>query len=464
MRPHYGPRLAGALRRLRARRTPRTGTDARMLGRARFRLALWYTGVLAGALIVFGAILYAVVHQALLHPIDQRLTQSARRISIFWQTKEPAWRCPPYRFHARFGTTYWACFAGDGTLLGVSDPTTITPLFYDRSLVTAALRSGMAGATVSGAAESGAMALRAVSVAGPSGTGLLGVALVGVPVQGTMDALQVLLTRLLALGLLILVVASLGGAFLAHRALIPVRDAFTRQQTFIAHASHELRTPITLLRADAEVLLRGRARFAPDDAELLEDIAAEALHMGSLAEHLLALARLDAGQLHLERDIVDLAQSATALVRRVQAYAAGLGVRVTADVAAPVLVLGDRGLLEQAVLVLLDNAVKYNHAGGTVQVRACVLPGAPGTARVEVCDTGIGIAAEHLPHLGERFYRVDTARSRETGGAGLGLAIAMGIAHAHDGTLTLASAPVRGTTVTLALPAMRQAAHPGRGA
>ncbi|GAC1687416.1 MAG: hypothetical protein NVS9B9_09510 [Ktedonobacteraceae bacterium] len=106
-------------------------------------------------------------------------------------------------------------------------------------------------------------------------------------------------------------------------------------------------------------------------------------------------------------------------------------------------------LLEQALLVLLDNAIKYNRPGGQVTVRTSVHDG---KAHLEVCDTGIGIAAEHLPHLYERFYRVDKARSREAGGTGLGLSIAQHIAAIHDGTLTLSSIPNQGTTVTLLLP------------
>jgi signal transduction histidine kinase len=113
------------------------------------------------------------------------------------------------------------------------------------------------------------------------------------------------------------------------------------------------------------------------------------------------------------------------------------------------LVIGDLTLLEQAVLALLDNAIKYNCHGGQVTVQT---EQKQGQAILEVCDTGIGIAGEHLPHLGERFYRVDKARSRQAGGTGLGLSIAQGIAMAHGGTLTLTSIPDHGTTVTLALP------------
>src|SRR5204862_3618984 len=113
------------------------------------------------------------------------------------------------------------------------------------------------------------------------------------------------------------------------------------------------------------------------------------------------------------------------------------------------IVIGDPILLEQAVLALLDNAIKYNRPGGRVMVRTEVKDE---QALLEVSDTGIGIASEHLSHLGERFYRVDKARSREGGGTGLGLSIVRGIARAHGGTLRLTSIPNQGTTRTLTLP------------
>jgi signal transduction histidine kinase len=113
-----------------------------------------------------------------------------------------------------------------------------------------------------------------------------------------------------------------------------------------------------------------------------------------------------------------------------------------------VIVLGDGEALEQVALILLDNAIKYTPAGGTITVRTARVDG---RAEVVVQDTGIGIPSEHLPHLGERFYRVDKARSREAGGAGLGLAIAFRIAEAHGGSVQIDSAPGRGTSAVLSL-------------
>ena len=142
-----------------------------------------------------------------------------------------------------------------------------------------------------------------------------------------------------------------------------------------------------------------------------------------------------------------------------QALAGQTKISIEVDTDERAVVIGDPALLEQAVLALLDNAINYNRAGGRVMVRTAVKDE---QALLEVEDTGIGIATEHLSHLGERFYRVDKARSREAGGTGLGLSIVRGIARAHGGTLRLSSIPDQGTTVTLTLPLAHRTASARR--
>jgi signal transduction histidine kinase len=186
-----------------------------------------------------------------------------------------------------------------------------------------------------------------------------------------------------------------------------------------------------------------------EDAELLEDIVTETDHMSTLATNMLTLARLDNNSSHREHEVINLTTIALAGVRRVQALADQSGIALQVESKDTALVIGDPTLLEQAVLVLLDNAIKYNRHGGRVTVGTAVKDK---YAFLEVSDTGIGIDAEHLPHLGERFYRVDKSRSREAGGTGLGLSIARSIAVVHGGTLNLTSIPDQGTTVTLKLP------------
>jgi signal transduction histidine kinase len=175
--------------------------------------------------------------------------------------------------------------------------------------------------------------------------------------------------------------------------------------------------------------------------------------MSNLASNLLTLARLDSGTMHREHEVVNLAALAQEGARRAQALAEQRSVTLQVESSGDTYVIGDPVLLEQAMLALLDNAIKYNQQGGRVVLRTGEQDG---KALLEVRDTGIGIHAEHLPHLGERFYRVDKARSREAGGTGLGLSIAQRIARVHDGQLTLSSVPEQGTTVTITLPAVRE--------
>lgn len=168
--------------------------------------------------------------------------------------------------------------------------------------------------------------------------------------------------------------------------------------------------------------------------------------MDRLAANLLTLARLDAGSFHLESEAVDLSAVAASAVRRLAPLARDKGLAVSEDYAAEAVVLGDREALEQAALILVENAIKYTDRDGHVTVRTATRDG---HSELIVEDTGVGIPPEALPHLGQRFYRVDQARSRDAGGAGLGLAIAFGIASAHGGSISIRSTPGHGMTAAL---------------
>lgn len=443
-------RLSGPLARLAPRR-PADPAEALFHG-IRWRLTATYAAVLAGILLLSGLLLYATMNEVLLGPVNDTLRTSANQISTLWQTTpqlDPRYVCP-VPSSAIQNVPYVECFAeGKVGVLQIPPP----DAFTDPSLIQAALHSRTSDATDTVNAGSGLGAIRryALAVHYPNGDGdVLGVVQVGMPIQGQLTALRVLAILLLLLGVLTLAGAMLGGILLSWRALAPARLAFERQQAFIGDAAHELRTPLTLLRANAEVLLRGRERLDPEDALLLEDIVAEAGHMSRLATSMLELARLDASARPLERDVHDLAELGRAVSGRAQSLAKEAGLTLAVEAPMPVLVLGERVQLEELVLILLDNAIKYNVPGGSVTLS--VTRDGP-LARLAVRDTGPGIAAEHLARLGERFYRVDKARSRELGGAGLGLAIARRIAAAHGGMLVFESAPSRGTTVTLTLPA-----------
>jgi len=428
--------------------------EAALFAGIRRRLTLSYTLVLASLLVLFGVALYVGASWALFHDIDNSLAKIASEKATQLQASsiDPA---PPCGYDHQ--NVIWECLDQNGRVLANSRAaadlfSSVDTSLTAGSILTDTIHSGQVLDTIDAGSDIGAVRRYAVDVPDPAGNGYLGVVIVGAVVQGEVTALQILLILLLILGVITLLASAFGGLFLSRRALAPARLAVARQQAFIADASHELRTPITLVRADAEVLLRGGDRLDLDDRALLQDIVTEAEHMGTLTTNLLTLARLDAGRLQVEREIVDLRDIARAVVRRASPLAAEAGIALqTADTeeTGRTLVVGDRFLLEQAALILLDNAIKYNRPGGGVTVTS---RSTQRQAILEVRDTGVGIAAEHLPHLTERFYRVDKARSREAGGAGLGLSIAQGIADRLGGSLILNSDPGRGTTATLTLP------------
>jgi signal transduction histidine kinase len=430
----------------------------------RMRLTLWYCGVLGAALLFFGLTLYLCAQYYILAPAqndvsmrahDQaRQWQSSSYVSCYQDADNP--KGPPGANAAGDGYAMnkndmaLACFDPNGNIMRQGLDTSIPEAVLKTDLVKTALRQGVANDCVNEGNTVGTMYLYALVVQNPQGNGIKGVVLVGENVQTQQDAISLLLTLLLSVGGATLLISALGGLFLANRALVPAHLAWINQQRFIGDASHELRTPLTLLRADAEVLLRGRSHMDAEDAFLLEDIVAEANHMTTIATNLLTLARLDSTtDTHQEHEVIHLADIARAGVRRVQALADEAAVSIQMDIKHDASIIGDPKLLDQAVLVVLDNAIKYNRRDGSIFVRTTI---EAGKAILEVRDTGIGIAAEHLPYLGERFYRVDKARSREAGGTGLGLSIARGIAIAHGGSLTVTSLPQQSTTVTLKLP------------
>ncbi len=432
--------------------------EATLFQGLRIRLTLWYCGVLGAALVVFSMALYLGAQHFLFTPIEDEITARAHIRVAQWLTVSPGLACSFFIPLERLGPAQptpeiVACFDQNGILLQDENTALLPPAFLANTIAKTALQEGVATDIVDAGGTIGHIYRYAQAVPGP--TGSLGVVLIGMPIEHQEAELSLLLTLLLAIGGITLLGAGLGGLFLANRALVPTRLAWANQQRFIADASHELHTPLTLLRADAEVLLRNREHLATEDAALLEDIVVEASHMATLATSMLTLARLDNHSSHQEYDVVNLAEIALAGARRVEVLANQMEVSIQVEnivekTGIPY-VIGDPTMLEQAVLVLLDNAIKYNRRGGHVMVRTAIQQG---QAILEVHDTGIGIAAEHLPHLGERFYRVDKARSREAGGTGLGLSIARGIALAHHGTLTLTSIPEQGTTAMLQFPAL----------
>jgi signal transduction histidine kinase len=237
-------------------------------------------------------------------------------------------------------------------------------------------------------------------------------------------------------GVLGLALTVAGSLFLTGRALAPAREAFERQHRFVADASHELRTPLALLRLEAEDLGE-RLNAVQETRPLIRQVD----RIGRLVESLLSLARMDEGDTKLEREPVPL--QALIETARVQAERlAAPGVRVEYSTAPNLWVHGDPDRLRQVLLILVDNASRATTEGGSIRLDA--EPDRGGVV-ISVADTGQGIPAEQLPRVFERFYRVDTARSRESGGSGLGLSIAREIVTAHGGEIWLESEVGKGT-------------------
>jgi heavy metal sensor kinase len=225
-------------------------------------------------------------------------------------------------------------------------------------------------------------------------------------------------------------------------------EAFQQSKRFVADASHELRTPLTILRGELEELA-GDSALAADQRERIGSLLEEAERLTRIVEQLLTISRLDAGEAQAEAVTCDLAGLAVSTAEQMAQLAEDRRIAVTCEAEGPVLVQGDRARLKQVVVNLLDNAVKYTPVGGEITLRVSVQGG---TAVLEVADTGIGIPAEALPHVFERFFRVDQSRSRDPDGAGLGLAIVKAICLAHGGGAEAESVPGRGSRFRVRLP------------
>jgi heavy metal sensor kinase len=223
--------------------------------------------------------------------------------------------------------------------------------------------------------------------------------------------------------------------------------AFAHQARFTSDASHELRTPVSVVLTQTQTAL-ARERDASEYREALQACQRAAQRMRKLTHSLLALARLDAGQDPMRREEMDLSRVTRECVEMVRPLAAERNVELRCDLP-PVPCPGDAERVSQVATNLLSNAIQFNHPGGEVRVSTRA---ENGVAVLSVADTGQGIPTQDLPHIFERFYRVDQSRSGAQGGTGLGLAISKAIVDAHSGSIEVFSQPGAGSTFTVKLP------------
>ena len=220
---------------------------------------------------------------------------------------------------------------------------------------------------------------------------------------------------------------------------------------FVANVSHELRTPLTAIHGYLETLLSGALEDRDHARRFLEIVFRHTERLGRLLNDLTDLSNIELGRVILKIEPTRLDEVVESVLAIIKPRAEVSGVTLTADLPGPLPVQADRDRLAQILINLVDNAVKYTPRGGRVTVRA--QPGAAARVAIAIEDTGVGIPAEDLPRITERFYRVDKARSRELGGTGLGLAIVKHLVAAHGGQLEIESEVERGTIVRVTLPA-----------
>ena len=259
---------------------------------------------------------------------------------------------------------------------------------------------------------------------------------------------QTVVVRLVVIDIAILLLGAAAGYFLAGKTMQPIRNALEEQKRFVADAAHELRTPLTSLRTSIEVALREKRLTAKDARAALESNLEDVESLEALVEDLLTLARYEKGVPAAGFQPVDLAESCRAAARHVRHVAEARGLRFEEHLEPVVLEADEKGL-QKLVSVLLDNAIKYTERGSITL--SCGQAGK--YAVIEVSDTGAGIAPDDLPRIFERFYRADTARTRDASHSyGLGLSIARKIVDLHRGTITVSSEPGKGSVFTVRLP------------
>jgi two-component system phosphate regulon sensor histidine kinase PhoR len=222
------------------------------------------------------------------------------------------------------------------------------------------------------------------------------------------------------------------------------------RRDFVANVSHELRTPLTAIRGYAETLLSGALADTDNNRRFVEIIQAHAIRLNNIASDLLTLSDLESGRRDAEPGPISVEEAINTAVLTVETEARIRGVNLVRGSVKDSLIVGHALRLEQALVNLLDNAVKFNHMGGEARIDSGVTP--EGRVFISVSDTGSGIPSDDVPRIFERFYRVDRARSREVGGTGLGLSIVKHVVERMEGSIKVESRLGKGTTFTIILP------------
>jgi heavy metal sensor kinase len=476
----------------------------------RTRLTVWYTAILTVILYLFGTGVYFYVTWQTIQNLDSRLAQATEAALNLALVRRPVLEQRDGRQIVRLqglsalraSQIYIQLIGPRGRILAtspnVADEFLMMPL--DPQALNEIMRSSGKQPRFSESQHRGAPPIRVFTKALITTDGdLVGYVQVATSLEELKTAQNNLLVALSIMGGSGILFSAVVGVWMARRALRPVDELtktamaiyraenleqrvtvpktndevsrlshafnemlerlsqlFRAQQRLIADVSHELRTPLTVIRGNVD-LLRMNARC---DKELLDAITDESDRMTRMVKNLALLSRMDAGVLQLQLQQIDVPELLGSILRSAQVISAGR-VQVSAACEPDLTVEADLDQIKQVLLNLVENAIKYTPQGGQVRIEA--IASYNDYVRLSVSDNGPGIPEKDLPHIFERFYRVDKSRSRaQGGGSGLGLSIAHSIVQAHGGRIVVHSKENAGTTFDVYLP-VRQSAGPAKG-
>ena len=460
----------------------------------RFRMALWYAALLAGALALFGAATYLGLERYLQKSLEESLIKQARSIgdvlvvNINQSGEGYVDNEITEHYSPEINGRFIRVTRTDGKRIYVSGPPKDGT--FDPALVAAPrLPVTQEFTREVEMSDEHELLLHGLPFKAADGTRFL------IEVAAPYNQIESVLRGLVltfVLGLPLIVALAIGGGYLLMRgALRPVdeirqkaaqitsrnlserlpvvhtgdelerlatdlnhmierlEESFHQINRFSADASHELRTPLTVLQGELEAIAQ-KGQSLPDDVRDTIGSALEETHrLAKIVESLLAISRLEAGEAKVQRVHLDFAELARSTADQMRLLAEEKRVALDCDGTEPVEVDADPARLKQVVVNLLDNAIKYTPEGGKVSFSVTQRDG---RAVLEVGDSGLGISAADLPHIFDRFYRADKARSRQLGGTGLGLSIVRSICLAHGGQVTVKSTEGRGSLFRVELP------------
>lgn len=267
--------------------------------------------------------------------------------------------------------------------------------------------------------------------------------------QNETEMMTRLMTTLFIIGLIATALGFCCSLFMADKALVPIKISWERQRDFVADASHELRTPLAVIQTNLELVMGNPTETVESQFKWLDNLLAESKIMAKLVDDLLFLARADSNQANVILEEFPLHILLEDTVNAFEPLANSKSITLEHDIDTDVLFYGSKNRIKQLVTILIDNALKYNNPGGHVLFS---FKAKDNMVEISVTDTGEGIPKEHLKNIFDRFYRVETSRTRGNGGSGLGLSIAACIVKENNGTMSVTSIVKEGSTFKVLLP------------